>query len=178
MDHVWMVQKMRVSLMFYISITGCEYMALSIVIVVFNMLLLLHNGRMVLSLQLFIILLPLPTGRWFINCLCNLGLHVTLWLSRCIWSHLISKMKVSVWESFRKIFFFWMFQFRINWNSKGTRFCFYHEAYGFWGLFQKKQGTTGFVLCDRRRSFCFFYFLSQRIKKVKLIMEGVSGHFS
>lgn len=59
--------------MFYISITGCEYMALSIVIVVFNMLLLLHNGRMVLSIQLFIILLPLPTGRWFINSLCNLG---------------------------------------------------------------------------------------------------------
>jgi hypothetical protein len=59
--------------MFFISITGCEYMALSIVIVVFNTLLLLHNGRMVLSIQMFIILLPLPTGRWFINCLCNLG---------------------------------------------------------------------------------------------------------
>ena len=42
-----MVQKMSVSLMFYISITGCEYMALSVVIVVFNTLLLLHNGKMV-----------------------------------------------------------------------------------------------------------------------------------
>lgn len=42
----------------------------------------------------------------------------------------------------------------------------------FGGYSKKKQGTTGFVLCDRRRIFCFFYFLSQRIKKVKLIMEG------
>jgi hypothetical protein len=72
----------------------------------------------------------------------------------------------------KDFFFFGCSNLGLTETRKVQGFVFTMRLMVFGGYSKKKQGTIGFVLCDRRRSFCFFYFLSQTIKKVKLIMEG------
>lgn len=98
------------------------------------------------------------------------------WLSRCIRSHLVSKMKVSFCESFGKIFFvFGCSDLGLTGTQKVQGFICTSRLMvlgGYSKKKKKKQGTAGFALGDWWRGFCFLYCWSQRIKKDKLIMEG------